>query len=95
MHFDGSLYFSIKIILSTEQLYVVTKSVEIFWTKIFKNWNCNKLFLTGLENESGELLVRGPNVFVKYWQRPEATEKTFTSDGWFKTGNQFYFLINN
>ncbi|HUR81732.1 MAG TPA: acyl-CoA synthetase [Thermoanaerobaculia bacterium] len=37
--------------------------------------------------ESGELLVRGPNVFAGYWQRPEATEAAFTSDGFFRTGD--------
>ena len=37
--------------------------------------------------EQGEILVRGTNVFREYWRNPEATEKEFTSDGWFKTGD--------
>ncbi len=37
----------------------------------------------------GELLVRGPNVFQGYWNKPEATEKEFVKDGWFRTGNSF------
>ena len=35
----------------------------------------------------GELEVRGPSVFMGYWRKPEATAATFTSDGWFKTGD--------
>ncbi len=37
--------------------------------------------------ENGELLVRGPNVFAGYWQRPDATAAAFTSDGFFRTGD--------
>ncbi|WP_327096192.1 long-chain fatty acid--CoA ligase [Nocardia vinacea] len=34
----------------------------------------------------GELLVKGPNVFAGYWNRPDATEQAFI-DGWFRTGD--------
>ncbi len=36
--------------------------------------------------ESGELVVRGPNVFPGYWRNAEATEAAF-SDGWLLTGD--------
>ena len=36
--------------------------------------------------DSGEIEVRGPNVFREYWQRPEATLEAFR-DGWFRTGD--------
>ncbi|KAJ3104844.1 hypothetical protein HDU97_008814 [Phlyctochytrium planicorne] len=36
---------------------------------------------------SGELVIKGPQVFKEYWGRPDATNETFTSDGWFKTGD--------
>lgn len=35
----------------------------------------------------GELEVRGSCVFAGFWQNPEATQKEFTEDGWFKTGD--------
>ncbi len=38
------------------------------------------------DGEQGELLVRGPQVFAGYWQRPEATAAAFTN-GWFRTGD--------
>ncbi len=34
----------------------------------------------------GELEVRGPNVFLEYWGRPEDTRAAFR-DGWFRTGD--------
>ncbi|CAG8525590.1 7361_t:CDS:2, partial [Dentiscutata heterogama] len=43
--------------------------------------------VTSLVEQPGELHVKGPNVFKEYWNRPEATKKEFTEDGWFKTGD--------
>jgi len=34
----------------------------------------------------GELEVRGPNVFLEYWRRPEDTAQAFRGD-WFRTGD--------
>ncbi|WP_051198451.1 acyl-CoA synthetase [Gordonia shandongensis] len=48
--------------------------------------------------EIGELVIRGPNVFVGYWNRPDATAEALR-DGWFHTGDlatcdpQGYFRI--
>nr|CAD7424205.1 unnamed protein product [Timema monikensis] len=39
------------------------------------------------DHASGELLVRGPTLFSGYYNKPEATSKEFTQDGWFKTGD--------
>jgi malonyl-CoA/methylmalonyl-CoA synthetase len=37
--------------------------------------------------EPGEIIVSGKNVFLAYWQKPEATQESFTKEGWFKTGD--------
>jgi fatty-acyl-CoA synthase len=37
--------------------------------------------------ETGELLVRGPNVMVGYWKRPDETLATIDPDGWLRTGD--------
>jgi len=43
--------------------------------------------------KSGEIQVKGPNVFKEYWNKPEATAGTFV-DGWFKTGDIAVFEDN-
>ncbi len=39
------------------------------------------------EEIPGEIQIKGVNVFKEYWGKAEATEKAFTEDGWFKTGD--------
>jgi malonyl-CoA/methylmalonyl-CoA synthetase len=38
------------------------------------------------DGEPGELLLRGPQLFAGYWNRPEETAAAFV-DGWFRTGD--------
>jgi len=49
--------------------------------------------------EEGELQVKGKNIFSGYWNKDSETKKSFTKDGWFKTGdlvrveNGYYFIV--
>ena len=37
--------------------------------------------------EPGELCIRGPNVMKGYWNNPDATAKSMTADGFFRSGD--------
>ncbi|KAB5566945.1 4-coumarate-CoA ligase [Coniochaeta sp. 2T2.1] len=49
--------------------------------------------------QPGEMIVRGPNVCLRYWRNEEATKECLSEDGWLKTGDiaicndQGYFWI--
>lgn len=50
-------------------------------------------FVDGLEmkiSEEGEVLLKGPTIFKGYYNRKDVTEESFTSDGFFKTGDAGY-----
>ena len=40
---------------------------------------------------TGEIQIKGANVFKEYWGKPAETKNTFTSDGWFKSGDVAIF----
>ena len=37
--------------------------------------------------EIGEVYVRGPNIMLGYWKRPEETATALAADGWYKSGD--------
>ena len=37
--------------------------------------------------ESGEICIRGPQVMVGYWNRPDETAKVMSADGYFRSGD--------
>ena len=49
--------------------------------------SCAKLATVSGEGSPGEIQVRGPSVFLEYWNNPDATAASFTDDGWFRTGD--------
>lgn len=46
-------------------------------------------------NQTGNLELSGPAIFRGYFNDPDNTQKSFTKDGWFKTGDNGYITDTN
>ncbi|ODV63075.1 acetyl-CoA synthetase-like protein [Ascoidea rubescens DSM 1968] len=57
--------------------------------------NIPSLDYTWNKNKSGEILVRGPIVFQRYFRNEELNTQHFDKDGWFKTGDIGYIDDDN
>ena len=50
-------------------------------------WESEKTHNQLSSGKEGELLIKTPSMFDRYIGKKEETKKSFTSDGWFKTGD--------
>ncbi|EXJ83631.1 hypothetical protein A1O1_07255 [Capronia coronata CBS 617.96] len=69
-------------------------SVEVRLWEVDEHTGTGGVILQGEEidpvsgkERQGEIQLRGPTIFREYWRNKAATEKEFTVDGWFKTGD--------
>jgi long-chain acyl-CoA synthetase len=74
------------------QVYGLTETTAICTMDDPQNYEPGRVgpAIPGIEmkvGENEEIIVRGPNIFPGYWQKPEETAKALT-DGWFHTGDQ-------
>ena len=53
------------------------------------------------QGEVGEIVIRGHNVMKGYWERPDATGESITSEGWFRSGDMakvdedgYFFIVD-
>jgi len=66
-----------------------TATLTAFPFTYFEHGSCGKP-LPGVElriGENDEILAKGNGIMKGYYNKPEETEKVFTQDGWFKTGD--------
>lgn len=48
----------------------------------------------GQQSAEGEIMAKGPNVMLGYYNLPEETDKVFDSEGYFRTGDLGHFDAN-
>jgi long-chain acyl-CoA synthetase len=74
------------------QSYGLTETTAICTLDDPRHYEAGKVgpAIAGIEmklGENEEIVVRGPNIFPGYWNRPQETAKALR-DGWFRTGDQ-------
>ncbi len=69
-------------------LISVTHQLAPISGSVGKPLSCNKVRLREPNAEGeGEICVRGANVMLGYYKNPDATERAFDEDGYFRTGD--------
>ncbi len=65
----------------------VGKALEGVELHIAPATGTDEMELAGMQDNFGELWVKGPGVFQGYLNLPETSAEAFTPDGWFRTGD--------
>ena len=90
--FEETQLFFMMLGIPVLQVYGLTETTAICTMDDVHDYTPGRVgpAIPGIEMKQGEnheILVRGPNVFPGYWNRPEATANVL-KDGWFCTGDQ-------
>lgn len=91
LNVDTQLYFNM-LDIPVLQVYGLTETTAICTMDDPRHVEPGRVgpAISGIEmklRENEEIVVRGPNIFPGYWNRPEETAKTLR-DGWFHSGDQ-------
>ena len=91
LNLDTQLYFNM-LNIPVLQVYGLTETTAICTMDDPRNVEPGRVgpAISGVEmklGENEEIVVRGPNIFPGYWNRPEETAKVLR-DGWFHSGDQ-------
>jgi long-chain acyl-CoA synthetase len=91
LNLDTQLYFNM-LGIPVLQVYGLTETTAICTMDDPRHVEPGRVgpAISGIEiklGENEEIVVRGPNIFPGYWNRPEETAKVLR-DGWFHSGDQ-------
>jgi len=91
LNFETQLYFKM-IGIPVLQVYGLTETTAICTMDDPRHVEPGRVgpAISGIDmklGENEEIVVRGPNIFPGYWNRPQETAKALR-DGWFLTGDQ-------